>query len=306
MRASNVIHAFAFCIGVLVSSAGASAQGAVYFVVTNDGSTYQGDLVENVVGQHVTIRLVSGEIRTFQAGDVKSQGNVASATVTLPNGATVEQQQADALTALAHARAQALAQSLAVTPGAPGAPPVAYTGPDAVQIHITKANDTEGTLLGETVSGWQPVCTMPCTTTVDPKVDYKLHNTGAFRFPAGGPLDLIADTGGGRTFRAIGWTMIGVSLVAWIPGLLFEVGAFSGGQTAETPAEMQQKHQQDSANTVTAIVFYSISAALLATGIIFTNIHPSGSLTTSSGQRLVKLGVPLTKKLTLTPAGIVF
>jgi hypothetical protein len=84
------------------------------------------------------------------------------------------------------------------------------------------------------------------------------------------------------------------------------VGAFSGGQTAETPAEMQQKHQQDSANTVTAIVFYSISAALLATGIIFTNIHPSGSLTTSSGQRLVKLAVPLTKKLTLTPAGLVF
>src|ERR1700691_3404966 len=92
MRASHVIAAGAFCIGILVSSANAKAQTAPYFVVTNDGSSYQGDLVENVVGQHVTIRLASGELRTFQAADIKAQGNVgSSATVTLPNGASVTQ-----------------------------------------------------------------------------------------------------------------------------------------------------------------------------------------------------------------------
>jgi hypothetical protein len=307
MRASDVIAAGAFCIGILVSSANAKAQTAPYFVVTNDGSSYQGDLVENVVGQHVTIRLASGELRTFQAADVKAQGNVgSSATVTLPNGASVTQQQADALTALAQIRAQALAQSLTVTPGTPGAPPVAYTGPDAVQIHITKANDSEGTLLGETPSGWQPVCTMPCTTTVDPKVDYKLHNTDAFRFPAPGPLDLIADTGGHRIFSAIGWTLTGVGLAASIPALLIQLNLFSGGGTARTSAEMTAQSSQRNSNTIDAIVIYSVAGAMLVAGIIIRGIHPPGTLTTSTGQRLVKLGVPLTKKLTLTPTGIIF
>ena len=46
----------------------------------------------------------------------------------------------------------------------------------------------------ESQSGWVPVCTMPCSTTVDPKVDYRLHNSDPFRFPAGPPLNLTADT----------------------------------------------------------------------------------------------------------------
>jgi hypothetical protein len=300
MRASHIIAAGAFCIGILVSSANAKAQTAPYFVVTNDGSSYQGDLVENVVGQHVTIRIASGELRTFQAADIKAQGNVG-ATVTLPNGAAVTQQQADALTALAQIRAQALAQSLAVTPGTPGAPPVAYTGPDAVQIHITKANDTEGTLYGETVSGWQPVCTMPCSTTVDPKVDYKLHNTGAFRFPAGAPLDLIADSGGHRVFRAIGWTMIGLSLAGVVLGSLVAGNVFTGDPMPETPEEQKAQQQTHSSNVAEGLAIIGVSAAVLVTGIVFCAIHPSGTLTTSTGVRLVKHTGP-----TLTPRGFVF
>jgi hypothetical protein len=110
MRMSRFVAAIALSIGIVMSTTDVLAQDvqAAYFVVTNDGSSYQGQLVENVVGQHVTIRLASGELRTFQAGEVRAQGNVGSS-------ATVQQQQVDALTAIAQMRAQALAQSLAVT-----------------------------------------------------------------------------------------------------------------------------------------------------------------------------------------------
>jgi hypothetical protein len=300
MRGSHVIAAGTFCIGVLVSSANAKAQTAPYTVITNDGSSYQGDLVENVVGQHVTIRLASGEIRTFRTADVRAQGNVG-ATATLPNGAAGTQQQADALTALAQLRAQALAQSLTVAPGTPGGPPVAYTGPDAVQIHITKSDDSEGKLYGETVSGWQPICIMPCSTTVDPKVDYKLHNSNAFRFPAGATLNLVADSSGRRVFRAIGGTMIGVAGVGIIFGGLVLANVFTGDPTPETPQEQKAQQQTHSSNAVAGGTVLGLSAAVLTAGIVFCAIHPSPTLTTSTGVRIVKNSGP-----TLTPRGLVF
>lgn len=43
-------------------------------VVMKDGSRYRGELVEEVVGDHVTIRLVTGEVRTFASVDVASVG----------------------------------------------------------------------------------------------------------------------------------------------------------------------------------------------------------------------------------------
>jgi hypothetical protein len=211
---------------------------------------------------------------------------------------TLTPDQQAALTQLAQLRAQAIAQSLTPAPGTPGAPPVTYTGPDAVQIHVTKANDSEGTLLGETASGWQPICTMPCTTTVDPKVDYKLSNSAGFRFPQGKPLDLIADTGHHRVFVAIGWTMIGVSLVSWLPGLAIQL---SNGSTARTPAEMQQQQQQQSSSLAAALTFYIGSGVLFVAGIVVANIHPPSTLVTTDGQRIVKRS-----PVTLTPTGLAF
>jgi hypothetical protein len=69
---------------------------------------------------------------------------------------------------------------------------------------------------------------------------------------------------------------------------------------------MTAQSSQRNSNTIDAIVIYSVAGAMLVAGIIIRGIHPPGTLTTSTGQRLVKLGVPLTTKLTLTPTGIIF
>jgi hypothetical protein len=252
------------CVASLAFSSRADAQGTPYFVVTSDGSTYQGQLVENVVGQHVTIRLDSGEMRTFAAGDVKSQGNVGTPSIPTVDPSTLTQ---------------------LLPPGTPGAPPVAYSGPDAVPVHITKANNGEGRLFMESGSGWEPVCTMPCSTTVDPKIDYRLHDSDPFRFPSGHPLDLVADSGGRPLFRALGWTSIGLALAAVPIGILAATGAFSNDATPHTSLEQQQQ----SSNMVVGMTILGVSAALLTAGVILCAIHPSSSLATTSGQRIVKL-----------------
>ena len=278
MRNAPTFFALAIALSL---SASAFAQTASYFVVTNDGSRYEGQLVENVVGNHVTIKLASGELRTFQAADVREQGT--------------------------ETESQTFVSSLAqLQVGLPGGPPVRYTGPDAVQVHITKSNNGQGTLFVESASGWQRVCETPCSTTVDPKIDYKLRNSDPFRFPAGPPLDLVENSGGRRTYSAIGWTLISVSLIAWIPGLLFQVGAFDGGDSsARTPAEQASQH---GSNNVVAGVIYGVSGAMLVAGIVLASIHPSSSLTTVDGLRRIakRGGIPITDGLTLTPTGLAF
>ncbi|HEY1958761.1 MAG TPA: hypothetical protein VGH28_24265 [Polyangiaceae bacterium] len=261
----------------------------LYLVVTNDGSSYQGQLVENIVGQHVTIKLASGEIRSFQASEVKSQGNVAAPAPVTPPPVTPAP--------LPDVAALAVAAGIAPLPGAPGGPPITYGGPDAVQIHVTKDNNGESSLFMESTSGWLRVCTMPCTTAVDPKIEYKLRNSDAFRFPAGPPLDLVETGGGHRVLSAIGWTMITTSLIAAPFGLAINLGAFDAqGGTPRTPQEMAAHQALASTDTNVAIAFYTVSAALLITGIVLTSLHPSSTLSTTSGRRIVEL----------TPRGLVF
>jgi len=300
MRLRNYTLALALCacttsIGFARNVSAQDAQ-AMYRVTTNDGSTYQGQLVENVVGQHVTIRLLSGEIRTFQASDVKSQGPVGSGTVA-PNVNVVVPP------------SMVVPEPVALPvpeppPGARGGPPVKYDGADAVQLHITKANGGEGRLYMESQSGWVPVCTMPCSTTVDPKIDYKLRNSSAFRFPAGPALDVVEDTGGRGAFRAVGWTMIGVSVAGGVVGTLIATKVFSSSQPANTPQERQAS--QGSGHVAAGAAILGVSAAALITGIVFCALHPSSTLTTSKGVRLVERGAPLEKAWALTTHGLSF
>ncbi len=275
MRFGRFALSLLFCIAAS-ATAGAQDAQSNYTVTTNDGSTYQGQLVENVVGNHVTIKLISGELRTFPAAEIRSQGPVGAvvASPVFPPPVVAEQ------------TAVALSQLVA---GAPGGPPVTYNGPDAVAIHIVKANAGEGTLYMESQSGWVPVCTMPCSTQVDPKIDYKLHNSDTFRFPAGPPLDLTADSGGRHVFRALGGTMIGVASGGIILGSLIAAGVFGSNPTAQTPAEQKASQQTQNSNFGAGFTVVGISVAVLTVGIVFCAIHPSATLTTSTGQRLVKL-----------------
>ncbi len=71
---------------LLVTAGVARAQSAVIeVVVLHDGSTYQGELVEKVVPDHVTIKLATGEVRRFAWADIASTQELGGAAAGSPS-----------------------------------------------------------------------------------------------------------------------------------------------------------------------------------------------------------------------------
>ena len=299
MRATRLFAALVVAAGLL-AQAEAFAQAPAYTVVTSDGSTYQGQLVEDVVGSHVTLRLATGEIRRFEAGQVARQGpavgaapSVQAPTVTLGSpygGASI-------------IVGGGMGAMFGGALGVAGAP-VAYNGPDAVRVHI----EGDGQLFQESPNGWQQVCNVPCATTVNPSTSYKLggfmyRDSRTFMFPTGGPLELVAKPVSvidlGRSI--LGWTLAGLGVAPIVPGALFLAGTFDSQTTPGQP-----RSQTD---YILGGVLIGGGAVLLGVGIWLIATPNRTTLETKDGQRIAKRaapGVPLPGGLLLTPSGLLF
>ena len=254
-------------------------------VLTNDGSRFEGELVERVVGDHVTIKLVTGEIRVIPAATIKAEwrhGQHPQGAVEGPGPTVVIQ------------------PSLPLVVGADG--PLVYRGPDAIQIHLTNANNTSGTLYAESTSGWQTVCEMPCSTTVDPKVSYKLHNSDPFRFPAGArSLNLVVDYSARRRSQVLGWLMFGLGGAAFVGGAAFFAVGATGPQPGTTTCSDCSGFQTGGEIAMVA------GGVLMATGLVIALSAPSTVIATTSGERIAKApSIRLPGSLRLTPSGFVF
>lgn len=288
MRLSRCVGTVALAAGLVVSHASeALARGPagsatplpgpseLYVVVTSDGSRYEGELVENVVGDHVTIRLASGEIRGFDVRDVKSMD----------------------LARPAMPPASMFTPFAGVLPGVPRT----YEGPDAVPVHIMSTGAESASLEQESASGWVPVCAMPCTTTVDPKATYKLFASEPFHFPAGGPLDLKADLRTRQHNMGWGVGLITTGSVTWIPGLFLLIGMFDG------PSADGSTGTPSTAETAIGWTIIGASAAVTIAGIVMLATPASTTLTDVSGRRVARgPGIPLGRGVDLTPSGLRF
>ena len=288
---SRGFFALSLAGGLLLSSAqDALAQepppASRYVVLTNDGSRIEGELVERIVGNHVTIKIATGEFRTIQAADIKAEWRPGSGGEPPPGGPP----------------------PVVINPALPVIGltnvPLAYHGPDEVQIHLTNANNESGTLYREGTSGWEVVCQMPCTTTVDPKLMYKLHNSDPFRFPAGQrSLDMVADIGSRRRNAGLGLGLVltgGIVAATALPLIL--TGMFESGWPTTPPSQSTQ-----SSNNTAAWVTGAVCGAMVLAGIVILVVGPSTTLTTTSGQRIAKRpGIPFTKSISLTPSGLTF
>jgi hypothetical protein len=258
---------FVSCAAVISSPAFAQTTTTV---TTNDGSTYQGELVENVVGDHVTIKLADGQVRRFAAADVRAQ------TAPFVNVEPF------------------------VMPVMPRAP-VTYDGPDAVRVHVENDDGGSGTLYMESQSGWVPACTMPCTTALDPKVQYKLHGSDPFLFPRRPNLDLVADYSKRRGFHTAGAWLLAPGILALLAGpLTMGIGAGMNAQDALGPVS-----QQGGGQTAVYVGAVIGGAGLLLTvlGAVFLAVHWSPTLETRSGETVVSKH---TSPIKLTPTGLVF
>jgi len=275
-----------------------------YVVITNDGSTYQGELVESVVGGHVTLRLATGEIVHFDARDIKSQG---SAQPSLPAPVVLATAPPPVLVAPPPPpRAMIHSPRFA---GLFGGAPTVYDGPDAVHVHITSSQGAGATLAEESASGWVSVCQIPCTTSVDPKVMYQLQTmpglmvpSDPFHFPGNqGPLDLDANVR--SRLHNLGWgigLITGGPLVA-LPGIFLLSGMFDGASADGTPGS------PSTAETVVGWTLVGASAVIVIAGVVLLATPARTTLTDSNGHRIARReGLHLGGSVELTGSGLVF
>ncbi len=187
-----------------------------------------------------------------------------------------------------------------VFPGTPGTP-VTYAGLDAVHVHLENADGGGGTLMMESASGWLPACTMPCTTTLDPKVQYELHGSDPFFFPQTRDLNLVADYSKRRAFHIAGTWLLTPGILAALAGpFVMGIGAGINAQDAMDPSSKQGTGQP--AVDVGAVML-GAGVTLAVLGIVFLAVHWSPTLTTRSGETLVSKHRP---PIQVTPTGFTF
>jgi hypothetical protein len=270
---SKLFVAIVSAVAATAISSSAFAQ-TTYTVTTTDGSTYEGELVENVVADHVTIKLADGQVRRFAAAEIRAQDVAAPPLVV-----SVPQ---------------------AMFRGMPGRP-LTYEGPDAVSVHVENDDGGAGTLYVESPSGWMPACTMPCTTTLDPKVQYKLHGSDPFVLPQKANLDLVADYSKRRAFRTAGTWLLTPGIIGLLAGpMIMGVGAGINAQDAMGPVAQRGGGQE--AVDVGGIIT-GAGLALTILGAVFLAVHWSPTLTTRSGETITSKRSP---PIRLTPTGFVF
>jgi len=246
-------------------------------VTLADGTVMQGELVEKVPGDHITIKLATGEIRTIQWSALAPQVQqpppavTAPMNVTTPTGPTTH---------------------VAIDADRPGVTLLRVTGLGMVQ-----AATSYGTAFGSFMS-YQPVCVAPCEANVEAGAMYRVGGDGVtptstFSLPAPAPgRPLLLHVHAGSAGARIG----GLWLV--ITGITFAV---TGGTLAGVFAALQNDADSNTGPWIAGgLVTAGVGVVMTALGIWL--VSESGtSVVTDQGIPVAKHGGPR-----LSPRGLVF
>lgn len=244
-----------------------------------DGTVMQGELVEKVPNDHITIKLATGEVRTIRWSALAPQ---MQAPPTPP-------------------------QVVVQVQGTPQAPPT--QGPMThVAIEADEAGVTLSRVLGYgyvqygsttgVMANWQTVCVAPCQADVDTTAMYQITGDGVtpsstFSMqppPNGGPLHLRVHAGslGARVSGA--WLLIG--------GITF---ALTGSILAVTFAALSSNDSNATGWIVAGLVTTGVGAIMIAVGIPLL-IGSGTSVTNDQNVTVAKHHAPIR----LLPNGFAF
>ena len=240
-----------------------------------DGTVMQGELVEKVPNDHITIKLATGEVRTIRWSALAPQA---------PSPPPVQPAQMQTQVVAP----QGPMTRVAIDADAPGVALMRVMGFGYVQY---------GSATGSFAS-YQTVCVAPCQADVDANATYQIAGDGVtpsstFSMPAppnGGPLHLRVH-GGSLGARVGGvWLLIG--------GITLAV---TGGMFAGTFAALSSNDTDTTGWIVGGLVTAGIGAVMTVIGI---------PLVSGSGTSVVTdQNVPLAKHrspIRMTPSGFVF
>ncbi|HEY1954300.1 MAG TPA: hypothetical protein VGH28_01780 [Polyangiaceae bacterium] len=236
-------------------------------VTLADGTVMQGELVEKVPGDHITIKLATGEIRTIQWSALAPQ----------PPAVTV--QAAPPPVPVTQAPPAGPSTHVMIDADEPGVTLLRVTGLGMVQ-----ATSSYGTTFGAFMS-YAPICVAPCEANLETSGMYRVAGdgvtpTGTFSLPppsANGAMRLHVHAG---------------SLGARVGGLWLTVGgitiALAGGVLAGTAAALQSSQADLSGLLIGGLVTAGIGVVMTAIGIPL--IAQSGtSVFTDDGFRLARV-----------------
>ena len=199
-------------LGALCASSPALASTET--VHLNDGSVYEGELVEKVPNDHVTIKLATGEVRRFDWSALAPEHAAAPAPTTMPGVTGV----------------------VAQPPPLPPRPAKLRFTADAKGVLLmrvdTVMNNTA--VYPSTLETETPVCYAPCKADVDANARYYVRGayverSRSFSIPEG-DSKLVARTGSSVT-RAIGATSLTFGILSTIAGSIITPVAFATSNT---------------------------------------------------------------------------
>jgi hypothetical protein len=236
--------ALASCLSILVtSSLFAVSAVAEDRVQLRDGSVYGGALVEKVPGDHLTLKLPTGEVRRFGWADLSPEA-VGKSLVRLRLDSDDSQAK---LYRLTEAGSLAVATSRGMAYGA--------------------------------YESYAPVCSVPCDTEVDPQGTYRIGGDGvtptkAFELPAlRGPDLRLHIKAGSRPVRVLGLTGVYLGVASIVTGAtLYLTGDLVNSHSVDG--------SHSSLPTV-GLVTLAVGAAVTVAGIV--GVVESGTSVTTEG-----------------------
>jgi len=234
-------------------------------VTLRDGSIVQGELVEKVPGDHITLKLATGEVRQIAWSDVVPEQAAPPPRVQV-------QQRAPATTHVA----------------------VTSTKDDTQLAQVMRQIDVRVVgAYGDTAYGHieelKIICTAPCEADVDPAGDYKvgggIHGSSMFNLPPGqNPLKLNVDAGSkGMFMGGLIATLTGAAVIV-TGGTIMLLSAVLP-QTSFDPVTLQDVPVDRSGMLIGGIITAVAGAALVGLGVPLIVIS-STHVTTGTGQEL--------------------
>ncbi len=240
-----------------VEEGSALAEGVTRHVRLRDGSEVQGELVEEVPGQRLVLKLATGEVRAIAADEIAPEPVPIDPPPVTGKGRT---------------------SGLFTLPGA--AP---FQGPDGATVRI-EADFPWGMYLFSAAPsgvGWDRLCSAPCDLRVDPAKTYRLDGpmlmaSAPFKLEPRRPQTLYVNTANAGAY-ATGWVLAISGLAMMAPG------AYIAHQGVEVTDKSTGERTR---STVPGWILLGVGAVMVIPGVALIVANTTTEVTDDRGRRV--------------------
>lgn len=258
VRAPLCFSAFSAFGLALALAAPVRADPVQRHVRLRDGTELQGELVEDVPGERLVLKLATGEVRTIPAGEIEDEPRPMRNPITVTTKKT-----------------------WTPPPTLPAAPP--FRGPDAARIHLEADHPWGMYLFSEAPNGagWDRLCEAPCDLRVDPAKTYRIDGpmvlpTTPFKVEPRRDQTLYVKSGNVGGYAA-GWVLLVTGIAMALPG------AYIASRGIDVTDKSTGKTQH---TTTPGWILLGVGVAMAIPGVALVAANGSTEVNDDRGKRL--------------------